>query len=225
MDPMMQPGQQPQPAMQGQPMPPGRQPAPQQGDSMGAQQEAAMSMGGDGQVSPEEQEQSDRLVINGMSLIYDSKTRAGILKSLDGNGDPVDGLAQTAVSVWQHLLQSADQNGFKASGDAMMNAGREIFEHLAEYSTKAGLFDFTQDPDALESAYFRALDDIRVVLQQGGKISPEVAQQDMAKLEEMNKSGQLEQIMMSKAERDQASQQPEEKREEPRGRGLMAGVK
>ena len=226
MDPMMQPGQQPQPAPQGQPMPPGQQPTPQQGDAMGAQQEAAMAMGGDGQVSPEEQEQSDRLVINGLNLIYDSQTRGRILETLDGNGDPVDGLAATAVSVWQHLLTSAEQNGFKATGDAMMNAGREIFENLAEYSTRAGLYDFAQDPDALEGAYFRALDDIRVVLQQSGKISPETAQQDMARLQEMDQSGELEKKMLALAEKDQAGQQSqEEQQEEPRGRGLMAGVK
>lgn len=210
MDQMAQPGAAPQSQT-----PPG---------GMQAQQQAAMDMGGDGQVSPEEQEQSDRLVINGMNLIYDSKTRGGILKTLDGNGDPVDGLAATAVTVWQHLLQSAEENGFKASGDAMMNAGREIFENLAEYSTKAGLYDFKADPDALEGAYFRALDDIRVVLQQSGKLNPEVAKQDLAKLQEMNQSGQLEQAMLSLAERDQLAGL-EEEQEEPRGRGLMSGVK
>jgi hypothetical protein len=226
MDPMMQPAPQGQPPMQGQPMPPSQQSAPQQGDAMGAQQDAAMAMGGDGQVSPEEQEQSDRLVINGLNLIYDSQTRGRILETLDGNGDPIDGLAATAVSVWQHLLTSAEQSGFKATGDAMMNAGREIFEHLAEYSTRAGLYDFVRDPDALEGAYFRALDDIRVVLQQGGKISPDVAKQDLAKLQEMDQSGELEKKMLALAEKDEAGQQqPEEKQQEPRGRGLMAGVK
>ena len=194
-----------------------------------------MAGDGDGKVSPEEQEQSDRLVINGLNLIFDGKTRDGILKSLDGNGDPVDGLAATAVTVWQHLLKSADQAGFKASGDAMMNAGREIFEHLAEYSTMAGLHNFANDPDATESAYFRALDDIRVVLQKEGRLNPEAVKQDMATLENLDRSGELEKIMMAMAGRDEASsaedqaegqEEPGETVEEPpQGSGLMAGVK
>lgn len=209
---------------------PGAQPQPANASADQMQQEMTAAFGGDGQVSPEEQAQSDRLVINGMNLIYDQKTRGGILKSLDGNGDPIDGLAATAVMVWQHLLKSADQNGFKASGDALMNAAREIFEHLADYSTKAGLHDFAQDPDAVEGAYFRALDDIRVVLQKEGRLDPEVAKQDMGRLEEMDKSGQLEQVMMSQAERDQQRGQPPQEQQEPaqdapRGLGAAMGGK
>lgn len=213
--------------MQPQPQPMGQPAGEPQASPDQMQQDLTSAFGGDGQVTPEEQAQSDRLVVNGMQLIFDSKTRAGILKSLDGNGDPIDGLAATAVMVWQHLLKSADQNGFEASGDAKMNAAREIFENLADYSTKAGLHDFTQDPDATEGAYFRALDDMRIVLQKEGKLDPEVAKQDMGRLEEMDKSGQLEQVMMSQAERDQQRGQPPQKEQmpdDPRGRGLMAGV-
>lgn len=211
------------PQQQAQPGPQGGAPAAGQ-----MQQEMTEAFGGDGQVTPEEQAQSDRLVINGMNLIYDQKTRGGILKSLDGNGDPIDGLAATAVMVWQHLLKSADQNGFEASGDAKMNAAREIFEHLADYATRAGLYEFDKDPDAVEGAFFRALDDIRVVLQKEGKLDPEVAKQDMGRLEEMDKSGQLEQVMMSQAERDQQSGQPPQEQQEPaqdapRGLGAAMG--
>lgn len=207
-------------AAEGQPMP-DRQAMPGQ----------QMAGDGDGKVSPEEQEQSDRLVVNGLNLIFDGKTREGILKSLDGNGDPVDGLAATAVTVWQHLLKSADQSGFRASGDAMMNAGREIFEHLAEYSTMAGLHDFANDPDATEGAYFRALDDLRVVLQKEGRLNPETVKQDMATLENLDRSGELEKIMMAMAGRDEGSAgQPAEQQEpeaeaSPQGQGLMAGVR
>lgn len=168
-------------------------------------------------VPPEEQEQYERIVVNGMRLIYDPKTIGGNLTILAGEGDPIEGLAKAAVSIWERLYSSMEENGFKASGPAMMAAGKEIIEELADLSTNAGIHDFTQDPDGLEAGYFRALDDFRVSMQATGRLNKQAAAHDIDLLQKMDQSGQLEAVLMKLAERDQQSAGPQKPDQPPRG--------
>lgn len=176
----------------------------------------AAPMGPPEQATPEEQSQYDQIVANAMKLVYDDKTMPAVVEMLAGDGDPIEGLARTAAMVIGRVTESAAQAGVPLDAVVAFHAGTEIFEDLADLSKEADIKDFTQSPDDLEAAYFRALDLSRKMLQDSGRLTPEAADADMQKLSEMDASGQLEQVLMGLAERDAGGAATE-----PQQRGLM----
>ena len=178
-------------------------PASQQA-SMGADPNAA---------SPEEQQQYDQIVSNAMTLIYSREATPAILAMLQGDGDPVEGLARAASTIMMRVIQSGAQAGVPLSGDVVMHAGTEVFEDLAELSKEAGIEDFSQDQEAFEKAYFLALDYARKGLQDAGMLDPATADADLQKLQRMDADGQLEPMMMGLAGQDAGGPQQQ--------RGLM----
>src|SRR5690606_26991790 len=108
----------------------------------------------------------DKLVAQSFNLIYDPRTFPGILEMLKGEGDPVEGLARTASMVVLRVLSSAQQAGVEFTPDVKLHAGAEVLEDLAELSRQSGVHDYTQDPDGLEGAFFKALDIVRTTLQE-----------------------------------------------------------
>lgn len=178
-------------------------------------------MGGDTQqASPEEQALYDRVVGQAFNLIYDQKFLPTVVEMLRGGGDPVEGLATAAAQITARVASSAQQSGQTIPPDVLLHAGTEIYEDLAELSKTVGIKDFGADEDAFESGYFRALDQFRTMTQQGGGADQQSAQADMAKLEQMDQSGQLEQMLMGLAEKDPRKWADAE----PSG-GLVAGKK
>lgn len=183
-------------------------------------EEAQDNADGVDQATPEEQAQYEQIVAQAMNLIYGETVTTAILKMLQGEGDPIEGLAQTASTVILRTLQSGDQAGVKFSGDVVLNAGTEIFEDLANLSKEAGIKDFEADPEAMEAAYFRTLDGVRVQLQSAGRLNQDAARSDLARLEEMDKSGELGSLMRRLAERDDSRKKEASEPGRPNGGGL-----
>lgn len=207
-------------------------PVPPQGENKGM----AQAMGGSGmesggmqdapggpqQASPEEQELYNQFVAKAMELTYDPKFMPKVVAMLEGEGDPQEGLAKAAALIIARVATSAEKAGIKLTGDVLFHAGTEVFEDLAELSKEAGIKDYSQDPDALEGAYFRTLDQFRVMMQESGRLNPQTAQKEMAMLEQMDANGELERMLRGLAEQDEKrmsggkSMKPEKKM-----RGLM----
>lgn len=152
--------------------------------------------------SPEEQALYDQFVGEAFNMIYDKRMLPGVLEMLRGGGDPVGGLATAAAQVTAKVYASAQKAVQKIPPDVLLHAGTEIYEDLADLSKTAGIKDFSQDKDAFEGGYFRALDEFRVMMQKSGMTDQAGAQQDLARLQEMDKDGSLEQMMMGLAEKD-----------------------
>lgn len=164
--------------------------------------------------TPEEQAQYDQIVANAYNLIYDDKSMPAIVKMLEGDGDPVEGLARATSSVMLRVIQSGLQSNAPINGEVAFHAGTEVFEDLAELSKEAGVKDYTQDQDAMEKAYFLALDYSRKAFQDSGILDPEAADADLQMLQQMDAEGQLEPMMMNLAEQDAGGNRPPQ-------RGLM----
>lgn len=185
------------------------------------------------QASPEEQEQYKQFVGQALSLIYDERMFPRIQQVLTGGGqggDPAQGLAMAAAMVTARVAQAGEQKGVRLSGDVVFHAGKEVFEDLAELSGKLRIKDYQNDPDALERAFFMALDQFRVGMQQMGRADQPAAQKELSRLMQMDQSGELEaklREMMSMEKRrrqgipEQSSGMMREE-PEPRQRGLMA---
>lgn len=164
------------------------------------QQQGAPMGGMSEQANPEEQGQYDEIVGSAMNMVYDKKVMPSILKGLEGDGDPIAGLAQTAALVLMRIYQSAKKAGKDLDGVVMFHAGTEVLEDLATLSIKAKIHDFKANPDDLEGAYFLALDNFRMEMQKAGNINPEAAKQDFANLQQMSADGSLEKKLTGMAQ-------------------------
>lgn len=159
------------------------------------------------QASPEEQAQYNEFVGQALMLIYDEKMFGKIVDLLNGAGDPMDGLARATSLVVGRIMDVAEKAGDKLSGDVILHGAKEIFEDLANLSAKAGIMDYSQDQDAFEGAFFRAVDMLRTLLQQMGKLDEAAVKQDFDKLVQMDQSGELEGMFRELAANDDAALQ------------------
>jgi hypothetical protein len=184
------------------------------------------------EASPEEQAQYEQFVARAMTFIYSDKMRPVIKQMLAGGapemdamqpgteeqpapqqpegGKPIEGLAQAAALVTGRVALAAEKKGGKLSGDVVFQAGRSIVEELAEYSMRLGIKDYSQDPKALEGAFYLALDEFRMLMTQAGRANPETFKPDMDRLMQMNESGEFENMLRGLAKADSAQRQQQQ---------------
>lgn len=159
--------------------------------------------------SPEEQAQYDKFVAKGLEFVFDEKMLPGTVDMLQGDGDPVAGLARTTALIIGRISTAAEKAGEKLSGDVVLHAGTEIFENLADVSKEVGVKNFEEDPDALEGAYFRTLDEFRMLMTDAGRIDQEAAKGDLAQLQAMDERGELGPLMKKLAAEDPRRRAPQ----------------
>lgn len=144
-------------------------------------------------VSPEEQKSYNNFVTNGMKLMYSEKTMPQVVKAIQGGGNPVEGLANAALTVVTQLEQSAKQKGVEISPDVKYHGSEELLAQMAELAEAAGIHEFSEEE--LEQAFFLALDLYRVGKQQSGELDEGALKQDMQMLQAANEQGQLDQVV------------------------------
>lgn len=143
-------------------------------------------------VSPEEQQDYQRFVANGILAIYSDPMHERVLQSLGGNA-PAEALASTAATVVKQLESSARGQGKQISPDILLHGGKEIFEELADLQKEAGLGEVPDDQ--LEGAWYRALELYRGMAEADGSVDPNAVEQDMATLMAADREGQLDQVV------------------------------
>ncbi len=143
-------------------------------------------------VSPEEQQVYDQFVDNALSAIYDEKSLPQIIQSLRGDGNPIDGLANTAVNIVMRVKSSAEQAGQQISDDILLAAGGEIIEDLAGLATTAGVHEYT--PEEIEGALFQSMDIYREMTGRDGGENREQVVQDMNQLNALDEAGRLDEV-------------------------------
>jgi hypothetical protein len=170
--------------------------------------------------SPEEQAQKDQFVGRAMELIYSDKVFPQVVQMLEGGasdqpdpetgetaeGDPVQGLAAATTMIVSRVAEVAEQKGAAISPDVLYHAGADILEELAEVSKRGQIKDYSQDHDALEQAWFTALDMYRNQMQQNGTLDQESAKGGLDQLQKADANGSLERIMRNLAANEGAGQ-------------------
>lgn len=198
-------------------------------------------LGGVVRASPEEQEEHERVVGRAMELIYSDGMFEQVVTMLEGgagqdpdtgataDGDPVKGLAVATEMIVSRVADLAARDNVQITPDVLYHAGADILEELAEVSRRGRIKDYSQDPDALESAWFQALDMFRERLAGVGELDEEGAKADLERLVQMDQNGTLEKIMRGLAEGDRAGQAgpaggptPPPQERKPRGLGTAA---
>ena len=148
---------------------------------------------------------------------------------VEAEGDPVKGLAQATDMVVALVGQAAEDAGVPLQPDVVFHAAGDILEELAEISRRAKIKDYSKDPDALETAWFQALDLYRERLQGAGVIDQQHAQADLDRLIAADKDGTYEKIMRDLAANDEAGpaggpEPPPQKDKKPKGFNAAMGI-
>lgn len=195
--------------------PPGDQP-PQ--DDAGAPQGQPQDAGAAQDATPEEQAQYNQFVGRGMELIYNEKMFPQVVEMLRGGGSEgqgkehtgssgsAQGLAHATAMIITRVYKAATDAGAQLSPDVLFHGGTEIFGQLAEISDKAGISDYANDRDALEGAYFLAVDTAMEQLRKAGVVDEASAKQALEQLKSMDAKGALEPVFKELDAMDQQSQ-------------------
>lgn len=88
--------------------------------------------------TPQQQADYDAFVKNGMRLIYNEKGVKRLVASLDGDGDPLGGLASTVTTVALRLVGAADKAGKPLAPEVVLHGSGELLEQLADFSAQSG---------------------------------------------------------------------------------------
>jgi hypothetical protein len=95
--------------------------------------------------TPDQQARYDAYVKNGMRLMYRKQGVRALVKSLDGNGDPVSGLANTLGAIALRLTGSAKKAGQPLDPQVVLHGSGELLEQLADFSQQSGGHTYTDD--------------------------------------------------------------------------------
>lgn len=157
-------------------------------------------------VTPEEQQAYNEFVVNGQNLIFtdDDKVRPKVLKTLEGDGDPVMGLVNATVTIVQSLEDSAKAAGAEIDGDVLMHGGKELFEVLADAQSAAGIADLGEEE--LEAAFYQAVDTYREMKQGRGEIDQDAQAEELAMLIDAEEQGALDSVLPGASEAAQRFQ-------------------
>lgn len=193
-----------------------------------AQEEAeSQDTGGAQQASPDEQAQYNQFVGRAMELIYNQKMFPQVVQMLRGGSNdgqdpkeagangPAQGLAHATAMIITRVYKAASDAGANLSPDVVFHGGTEIFGQLAEISDKAGISDYANDRDALEGAYFLAVDMATEQLRKAGVVDEAQAKEALQQLHGMDAKGELEQVFRELDAHDQGQSGEDQQQEQP----------
>jgi hypothetical protein len=119
--------------------------------------------------TPEQKEQYEEFVSNGMQVIHSEETRNDLVKRVQA-GDPTVAVADATLTVIGRLEQTADEQGVKIPYEILMSGGMELLGQVIEVAETVGV---TLNPQQKEQALQMA---VQAYMEQGaasGKIPPE----------------------------------------------------
>lgn len=145
-------------------------------------------------VTPEEQAVYDKFMDNAFNIVYDEKAMPDFIKSIQGDGDPVNGLASATLTVLERLEESAEQAlGKPADRSMMMAVQEEITEDLANLSRASGQHEFSEQE--IGNANNIAALNYGQNLQKAGKLNDQESLDEFMALVEADKAGALDSVM------------------------------
>ncbi len=160
-------------------------------------------------VTPEEQQEYDRFVTNGMKILDDQKALPKILETIKGDGSPVEGLGNALALLVMRLEDSAAEGGQKIDNAVLESGGAELLEQMVELAEAAGVHEFTKKE--MESALYLAMDIYRASRQESGQLDEEALGADWQELMRADEAGELEGMFPGIGEYAKGLPKPEQK--------------
>jgi hypothetical protein len=187
--------------------PPAATPTPDSG------QDQASDTDEDGQqpnVTPEEQQQYDQFVTNGLHVIYGANApqdqgeqdqtgqaaptaRPDILNRLKEGADPIEALAHTTAWLVTMLETSAEKNGHQLDDAVVLHGGQAMLQELAEVADAAKIHDYSEKE--MEGAWYKGLDLYRETATKQGRIDPEQLKQQFNEIQQADSQGRMGDVL------------------------------
>ena len=92
-----------------------------------------------GQATPQNQEQFDIFIANGVNIIHEQKTTDAILNQIQKNPDPVDAIAKATLMVINRLEDSALSNGVKVEDSVKIAGANQLMGEIINLTESAGM--------------------------------------------------------------------------------------
>lgn len=154
-----------------------------------------MAQEGAGAGAPSEEDQAlyDWFVVSAMQLMDSPETQGDVIATLDGAGDPVEGAAETTVSIAMRILMEAESEGRPLPFAVVFEAVSEVFEHIVDTSEAAGLHDFSDED--MTAGFLRATDELRIAMSEAGLLDQDQVQGEFDDLVSAEQAGELEALL------------------------------
>jgi len=95
----------------------------------------AESQSGGETVTPEEQQNYEKLVLASLKVLYSEQTHQGIVKMLQ-SGDPAESIANVVTTI---ILQLDKKSGGKIPEEIILPAAAELVDEVAQLAGKIGI--------------------------------------------------------------------------------------
>jgi hypothetical protein len=178
---------------------PGAQPVPPPAPAGGADDSDGDETDAQPNVTPEEQQQYDGFVMNGLQTIYsggaDGKpgVRPDILEQLGQGDDFIGNLANASVKLVVMLQSSAKKAGHPIDDAVLMHGGQALLEELATVADAAKIHTFTDKET--EGAWYKALDLWRSTGQQSGDLNADQLKGEFNDIQTADKQGRMGDVL------------------------------
>ena len=127
------------------------------------------------QISPEQQEELDIFISNGISIIYDPKVSKGLIARILKTKDPVEAIADATLDIINKLEGSATSSKVNFSDTTLVHGANQLMAEIITLSETAGMKPLNegQKEQAFTLAASKYID--RAI--KSGKITPDQLQQ------------------------------------------------
>jgi hypothetical protein len=140
-------------------------------------------------VSPEEQQIYDTVVIAANSIIYGDESAKVVLQKLEAEQGSPKIIGHTAAMIALSIQGGAEKQGKQIPPDVLFAAGQEIVANLVELCIAKGLVKEADEQEVFKQSVFEGLKAFGDYEKNSGAITPEVQQQARAELEQTVAAG------------------------------------
>ena len=166
---------------------------------------------------PEMQEQYNEVVARSLLFLYKPEVTERMLDMMRQGDEPQEAVGEASALLFARIDAAMRESGKEFAPEVKLAAAAEVMNNIGELATEAGVYDFAEDPKALEGAWYLALDRVRATEEAAGQIDPETAERDALEISRMVQDGTLDSMLGEVSQAQQAQQEPQPVR------GLMPG--
>ncbi|MBF0175698.1 MAG: hypothetical protein HQL63_02440 [Magnetococcales bacterium] len=171
---------------------------------------------GDHHATPSEEEQAlyDKFVFNAIKILSHMQVTATLMSRMQDE-NPIQALAESTYMVAERILADANMRGLPIPGEIAMQGCLEILSELASLAAQVGVVKLTTQQQ--EMAFYKTLEIAGTHMARQGKFKPEQVQADYSRLQEMARTGRLDQAMGRKPSQQNTKTPPHQGYNAPGG--------
>jgi hypothetical protein len=149
-------------------------------------------------VTPEEQEDYDHIVVASKELMFSRLTRRALAQKLATESKKSGlgfAIGHTVAMVIRSVSEAAKREGHPVSDDVLFAAGQEVVADLVEFAIANGIAKESEAENLLRESAMQAINVYGDIQRRAGEITPEDQQQARADMAQLQGSGPRQSIV------------------------------